>query len=333
MESRKKGKKLRLVARFALIAVLIIISATGFRMYWKIIPAKQPKIVVILPGETNDQSWNKANYEGILACQEKMDQEKVSLDYQSNVAEKDFETVIRKYAKDGYSLIILAGSQFEDVVSSVSGDYPEVDFCILNGRSKVGKNVFSVYPKEEEASHLAGIIAGNITETGILGTIAGYPNEAMETLLDQYEKDVRQLAADRKLPNAEVLRAYANSWEDEELGKEIADQMIGKGADVLFIYANKVGNGCIEAARENGVKVIGFSENQNDLAPGTVVASIKFDFEKIYTWILDHYMDRRLNGNQVYGIGVDEEIFSPIYTDDVPVKVQQAVAEAMKKDK
>ena len=38
--------------------------------------------------------------------------------------------------------------------------------------------------------------------------------------------------------------------------------MIGKGADVLFIYANKVGNGCIEAAKENGVKVIGFSESK-----------------------------------------------------------------------
>ena len=87
---------------------------------------------------------------------------------------------------------------------------------------------------------MAGIIGGNLTKTGAFGVIAGYPNEAMETLLDQYEKDVRQLAADRKLPNATVLRAYANSWEDEELGKEIANQMIGKGADVLFIYANKL---------------------------------------------------------------------------------------------
>ena len=72
--------------------------------------------------------------------------------------------------------------------------------------SASGKNTFSVYPKEEEASHLAGIIGGNLTKTGILGIIAGYPNEAMETLLDQYEKDVRQLAADRKLPNATVTQ-------------------------------------------------------------------------------------------------------------------------------
>lgn len=238
--------------------------------------------------------------------------------------------MIRRYAEDNYNLIILAGSQFEEVVSSVSGDYPKVDFCILNGRSASGKNTFSVYPKEEEASHLAGIIGGNLTKTGILGIIAGYPNEAMETLLDQYEKDVRQLAADRKLPNATVLRAYANSWENEELGKEIANQMIGKGADVLFIYANKVGNGCIEAAKENGVKVIGFSENQNDLAPGTVAASIKFDFGKIYSWILDHYMDGKLNGNEVYGVGIEEEIFIPIFTDEVSKEVQQTIENNMK---
>ena len=116
----------------------------------------------------------------------------------------------------------------------------------------------------------------------------------------------------------------------EELGKEIANQMIGKGADVLFIYANKVGNGCIEAAKENGVKVIGFSENQNDLAPGTVAASIKFDFGKIYSWILDHYMDGKLNGNEVYGVGIEEEIFIPIFTDEVPKEVQQTVENNMK---
>lgn len=328
MEDTRKKKKIKAETVFIVAVLLIIVAVIEGTTYRKIIPANQPKVVVILPGDINDQSWNKGNYEGILANQNK--DKKIDLEYQSNVEEKDFDAVIRRYAEDNYNLIILAGSQFEEVVSSVSGDYPKVDFCILNGRSASGKNTFSVYPKEEEASHLAGIIGGNLTKTGAFGVIAGYPNEAMETLLDQYEKDVRQLAADRKLPNATVLRAYANSWEDEELGKEITNQMIGKGADVLFIYANKVGNGCIEAAKENGVKVIGFSENQNDLAPGTVAASIKFDFGKIYSWILDHYMDGKLNGNEVYGVGIEEEIFIPIFTDEVPKEVQQTVENNMK---
>ena len=83
-------------------------------------------------------------------------------------------------------------------------------------------------------------------------------------------------------------------------------------------------------AKEKGVKVIGFSENQNELAPGTVAASIKFDFGKIYSWILDHYMDGKLNGNEVYGVGIEEEIFIPIFTDEVPKEVQQTVENSMK---
>ena len=85
-----------------------------------------------------------------------------------------------------------------------------------------------------------------------------------------------------------------------------------------------------QIAKENGVKVIGFSENQNDLAPGTVAASIKFDFGKIYSWILEHYMDGKLNGNEVYGVGIEEEIFIPIFTDEVPKEVQQTVENNMK---
>ena len=36
-------------------------------------------------------------------------------------------------------------------------------------------NVCGVYPKEDEASHLAAVIAGNLTKSGTFGIIAGYP--------------------------------------------------------------------------------------------------------------------------------------------------------------
>ena len=173
MEDTRKKKKIKAETVFIVAVLLIIVAVIEGTTYRKIIPANQPKVVVILPGDINDQSWNKGNYEGILANQNK--DKKIDLEYQSNVEEKDFDAVIRRYAEDNYNLIILAGSQFEEVVSSVSGDYPKVDFCILNGRSASGKNTFSVYPKEEEASHLAGIIGGNLTKTGAFGVIAGYP--------------------------------------------------------------------------------------------------------------------------------------------------------------
>ena len=41
-------------------------------------------------------------------------------------------------------------------------------------------------------------------------------------------------------------------------------------------------------------------------------------------------MDGKLNGNEVYGVGIEEKIFIPIFTDEVPKEVQQTVENNMK---
>ena len=285
------------------------------------------KMVVLLPGEIDDQSWNTGNYKGIMACRKALDME---LRYEKNVSEADSEAMLRRYADKGYQFILAAGTQFEEPVSAVADEYPEVDFCIINGRESSGMNVCGVYPKEDEASHLAAVMAANLTESGTFGIIAGYPSEPMEELLDQYEKDVRTIAKQRGFQEPDVFRAYANSWEDVQMGKDIADQMIAKGADVLFIYANKVGLGCIESAKENGAKVIGFSENQNQLDSDTVVASVEFDFGAIYEWTVSHYLEGDLKGNKTYGIGIKEHIFKPVYSEVVPEELKINIADEMK---
>lgn len=290
-------------------------------------PAGSVKMVVLLPGEIDDQSWNTGNYKGIMACRKALD---VELRYEKNVSEADSEAMLRWYADKGYQFILAAGTQFEEPVSAVADEYPEVDFCIINGRESSGMNVCGVYPKEDEASHLAAVMAGNLTESGTFGIIAGYPSEPMEELLDQYEKDVRSIAKKRGFQEPEVFRAYANSWEDVQMGKDIADQMIAKGADLLFIYANKVGLGCIESAKENGAKVIGFSENQNQLDSDTVVASVEFDFGAIYKWTVSQYLAGDLKGNKTYGIGIKEHIFKPVYSAAVPEEVRKKIEKEMR---
>ena len=69
MEDTRKKKKIKAEAGFIVVVLLIIVAVIEGTTYRKIIPANQPKVVVILPGDTNDQSWNKGNYEGILANQ------------------------------------------------------------------------------------------------------------------------------------------------------------------------------------------------------------------------------------------------------------------------
>ncbi|HWQ83287.1 MAG TPA: BMP family ABC transporter substrate-binding protein, partial [Anaerolineales bacterium] len=99
--------------------------------------------------------------------------------------------------------------------------------------------------------------------------------------------------------------------------------------DTLFVYANQVGLGSIQAAKEQGVKFVGFSGDQNSVAPGTVVASVAFDFETFYTWTLDKFIKGELDGNTVHMAGIKEGIFRPVYTDqtgsDIQAKVQAGI--------
>jgi basic membrane protein A len=133
-----------------------------------------------------------------------------------------------------------------------------------------GENVAPIFPKEYEASYIAGLIAGEVSPNGQFATIGGFPNDAMVKLLDVYEATAVNGPRNRGLADAQATRAFANSWDDVALGKQMAESMIDSGADTLFVYANQVGLGSIQAAKEKGATFIGFSGDQNSVAPGTV---------------------------------------------------------------
>jgi basic membrane protein A len=177
-------------------------------------------------------------------------------------------------------------------------------------------------PKEYEGSFLAGIIAGKTTKSGKIGLVGGFPNKLMIRLLNTYEYGARV-----GTPEVKAMRAYANSWSDVALGKQMATSMIEKGADVLFFYANQVGLGAIQAAKEKGVKFVGFASNQNDVAPGTVVASVFFDFKAMYVWAVDKYLKGELKP-VVNEAGIAEGIVKVAYTDEVSQETRDLVSQA-----
>lgn len=105
--------------------------------------------------------------------------------------------------------------------------------------------------------------------------------------------------------------------------------MIDSGADTLFVYTNDAGLGCIEAAAEKGAKIIGFSSDATKAYPDTVIASIKFDFGKIYERIFTLYENGILTKNNSHQLGVSDDIFEPIYSKHISQDVRDAVTEEM----
>lgn len=282
--------------------------------------AADVKIVLLLPGQVNDQGWNASNYAGVVACNEKLG---TSMEYVEAVPEADFEATFREYAERGYDIIMAAGSQFDEAASAVAPNYPDTLFMMVNGAKADQPNLCPLFPKEYEASYLAAMVAGHITETGKFAMIGGDPNQAMQDLMAVYGKSAVKIAEERGL-TASYNLAYANSWSDVALGKQMAENMIDDGADVVFVYANELGLGAINGAIEKGVKVVGYSSDQTVIDPATVVASIDFDYATMYVWAIDSWLKGELSGNQVIEVGVPEGIYFPVYTENCPAEAKAA---------
>jgi basic membrane protein A len=274
------------------------------------------QMVLLLPGTIDDQSWNATNYSGLVAANEELG---TNIEYVENVQASDFESTMRNYAQRGYDLILAAGTQFDEAAQRVAQSYTDTTFTVVNGVIAQEPNLKPVMPKEYEASFLAGIIAGHVTESNKLGLVGGFPNRQMIKLLNTYVWGARTVNED-----IESTRSYANSWSDVSLGNQMANSMIDDNADVLFFYANEVGLGAIQAADERGAKFIGFASDQNDVAPGTVQASVYLNFEGLYVWIVENFMSGELEPI-VNEVGVNQGIVEVVYSDQISEQVKNDV--------
>jgi basic membrane protein A len=126
--------------------------------------------------------------------------------------------------------------------------------------------VFTVFTHEN--SYLAGIAAGMLTQTKIVGSVGGLDNGGINHFIVGFEEGVRSVCED-----CQTLRSYVGGFSDPVTAKEQALGMFAQGADILYQVAGRSGEGVLEAANETGNLAIGVDSNQDDLYPGTILVS------------------------------------------------------------
>ncbi len=122
----------------------------------------------------------------------------------------------------------------------------------------------------QEASYLTGIVAGEKTESNVIGMVGGYPIPEVNRLMHAFMEGARSVN-----PDVEFLVTFIGSWYDPPKAKEAAFAMIDAGADVL--YAERYG--VSDAAQERGVTAIGNVIDTQEEYPGTVIASALWHME------------------------------------------------------
>lgn len=185
-----------------------------------------------------------------------------------NVANADYERVMREYATAGNQLIVGEAFAVEGAARKVAKDFPKTAFLMGSSGKPQAPN-FSVFDNYiQEPAYLTGLIAGGMTQTNKIGLVGGFPIPEVNRLMHAFMAGAKEVN-----PKVEFTVTFINSWFDPPKAKEATFAMIDKGADVL--YAERFG--VSDAAKEKGKLAIGNVINTQPQYPDTVVASALWD--------------------------------------------------------
>jgi basic membrane lipoprotein Med (substrate-binding protein (PBP1-ABC) superfamily) len=190
--------------------------------------------------------------------------------FSENVANADYERVMRQYAEAGHGLVVGESFAVEAAARKVAKDYPKVSFLMGSSGKPQAPN-FAVFDNYiQEPSYLTGMIAGGMTKSNKIGMVGGYPIPEVNRLMNAFMAGAKEIN-----PKVEFMVTFINSWFDPPKAKEAAFAMIDKGADVM--YAERFG--VSDAAKEKGKLAIGNVINTQADYPNTVVASALWNME------------------------------------------------------
>ena len=285
-------------------------------------PASQSdfKVALLTPGPISDKSWNAGAYAGLMAIRDSLG---ADVSHIQTRTPAEFDENFRQYGAKGFDLVFGHGFEFQDAALRVAPDYPNTIFITTSGTS-VAKNVGGAEFAFEEASYLAGIVAGGMTKSNVLGVIGGTELPPVRKSFAAFEQGARSVN-----PQVRVVVSYIGNWDDVSAGKEQAIALIVRGADIIFQNADAAGLGIFQAVKEaKGVMAIGSNSNQNDIVPQSTLGSVVIDLPHAFLLIAREIQKGGFSG-KVFPLGLHDNVVTfvpnPRLAATIPASLTAAV--------
>lgn len=288
-------------------------------------------------GGVNDQSFNQSAWEGLQKAAEDLG---VSVSYQESHQDADFTPNLETLIDAENDMIWGIGYKLGDAIEETARKNPDIKFGIIDYSYEdnpdfpegTPENVVGMIFKAEQPSFLVGYIAARMTETDKVGFIGGVEGDVIWGFDYGYQAGV---AYANKVhgTDVEVIRQYAESFNDSAKGKAIANSMYQQGADIVFHAAGGVGDGVIEAAKEQDKWAIGVDKDQNYMAPDNVLTSAMKKVDQGVYLVIEALVNEEFPGGETVVLGLEEEAVDIAPTSDkhVPQEILDEV-EKLKKD-
>jgi basic membrane lipoprotein Med (substrate-binding protein (PBP1-ABC) superfamily) len=281
---------------------------------------KSFRVALLTPGPISDQSWNGGAYKGLERIRDSLG---ASISHIETRTPAEFEENFRQYGAQGYDLVFGHGFEFQDAAVRVAPEYPKTVYVTTSG-NRTGANVAGMEFAFEDASYQAGMLAGAMTKSGVVGVIGGTELPPVKTSFAAFEAGAKAVN-----PRVRVLTSYIGNWDDVSAAKEQALAQIGQKADVIFQNADQAGLGVFQAAKEQrGVYVIGSNSDQNAVAPEVTLGSVVIDLPHAFLSVAREVKDGTFKP-RVIELGsasdVVQLVINPALAGSIPAPTRHAV--------
>ena len=238
------------------------------------IAAEKIKVGFVYVGPIGDHGWTYRHDIGRLAIEKALG-DRVETSYVESVSEgADAERVIRQLAAAGHGLIFTTSFGFMNPTVKVAKQFPNVRFEHATGYKRTD-NVSTYNARFYEGRYIAGVIAGKMTKSEIIGYVASHPIPEVVRGINAFTLGLRSIN-----PQATVKVVWVNSWYDPGKESDAAKSLIDQGADIILQHTDSPAP--LQVAQNRGVFGFGQASDMSAFAPKAQLSAIIDNWDGYY---------------------------------------------------
>ena len=298
-------------------------------------------------GGFDDQSFNQSSYEGLKKSEKDLG---IKVNQAESKTNNDFEPNLRAMVTAGCDLTLTVGYLLNDATKQQAEANPDKHFAIIDfAYATPVANVKSIIYDTAQAAFLAGYLAAGTTKTGKVATFGGRNIPTVTIFMDgfadgvkyynqQKGKDVQLLGWNKDAQDG----TFTGDFEKQDVGKQVTQNFLDQGADIVLPVAGPVGKGAGAALKDakaagKDVKLIWVDSDGYLTAPdykGIMLSSVMKQMGEAVETVVTEDKDGKFNNTPYVGTLANDGVqLAPFHDLDsqVPADVKSDL-EKIKKD-
>ena len=286
--------------------------------------------LVVSEAGIDGDTYNWLSYQGLLRAETELG---VTGTVYTPTDSTDYEARFQQCANDGNELCITPVFMMSEAILNAANNNPGHKFANIDTEFETyPDNLRGVQFARAESGYLAGVLAGLMSESDVVGNIGGMMIPAVDEFVVSYRN-----GAQCANPSVTVLVDYAGDFGNPTLGAEMAQAMIAQGADVIFAPAGGTGTGAVLTATQSGAWGIGvdidfyYSVFGGGTVPGAdklLSSAVNRVDNAVFETISETVQGAFTSGTVFYGLEAEGVGLAPFHEADavVPQSVKDALA-------